>query len=79
MRRDVLVAVKLVGMFALGGMFVAAGLLLLSVVLPVRPDALRIGMAVTVATFTVMGLVVSLRYLLGALRRSEPRRPGPTR
>ncbi len=64
MRRRGSIALAIVGAFALGGAVVAGGLFLLSLVLPLDPLRLRIGMVLCIAGFAVMGLVASVRYLL---------------
>jgi hypothetical protein len=71
MRREDIVALKILGLFVLGGTAMAAGLFLISLLIRATPSALRIGMAVSVAAFTVMGLVVSVRYKLWSSKRSR--------
>ena len=71
MRREDIVALKIAGLFVLGGAGMAAGLFVISLLIQVKPSALHTGMAVTVAAFTVWGLVESVRYKLRAPNRNR--------
>ena len=67
-----LAVLKILGTGVLGGIAVATGLLLLSLVMPVNQRALHIGMGLAVAAFTLLGLMAAGRYVLGASRRKLP-------
>ena len=71
MGRPAWVALKVLAVFMCGGMVMAAGLFLVSRVIPVQELALHVVMGVMVAVFTLMGIVASARYLFWTWRRER--------
>jgi len=64
-------ALKIVGVGVLGGIAVATGLLVLSLLMRVDPLRLRVAMFLSLLAFTILGLVASARYGLGASKRDR--------
>jgi len=71
MRRDDVAALKIVGVGVLGGLAVATGLLVLSLLIRADSLRLRVAMFLSLLAFTILGLVASARYRLGASRRNR--------
>jgi len=70
MSRVPLTALKIVGAWALGGVVMALGLLLLSLVDPVSRLSRYFGMGLAVAAFASIGLVAAARYIYWESRRN---------
>jgi hypothetical protein len=65
-------ALKILGSGVLGGIAMAVGLLLLSLIVPVNQRSLHIGIGLAVAFFTLLGLIAAGRYILWVSRRKSP-------
>jgi len=63
MLRVAFTALKIVGAGALGGAFVAAVLLLLSLVVQFNQLPLRLGVGLAIVGFTLLGLIAAGRYI----------------
>lgn len=64
-------ALKIGGVGVLGGVAVAIGLFVLSMLIRVDSLPHRIAMFVSLGAFTILGLIASARFKLGASRRSR--------